>query len=120
MPLPEWTLFHLLENSAERAPDQVAVIDGARRLTYRELRTASARLARGLLDAGLRRGDRVGIWLEKSWEALAAMTAVTHAGGVYVNVNPQLKSAQVAHIMRDCQVRLLIERLVGCQPVNGC
>jgi acyl-CoA ligase (AMP-forming) (exosortase A-associated) len=108
MPLPEWTLFHLLENSAARAPDQVAVVDGARQLTYRELRTASARLARGLLDAGLRRGDRVGIWLEKSWEALAAMTAITHAGGVYVNVNPQLKSPQVAHIMRDCQVRLLI------------
>jgi acyl-CoA ligase (AMP-forming) (exosortase A-associated) len=108
MPHPEWTLFHLLENAAEREPTKLAVVDGARRFTYADLQQQSSRLARGLLDAGLKRGDRVGIWLEKSWEALLSMTAVVHAGGVYVNINPQLKSAQVSHIMRNCQVRMLI------------
>lgn len=107
-PMPEWTLFHLLENTAARAPDKVGVIDGATSLTWGEFRVASARLAQGLLDAGLRRGDRVAVWLEKSWEALVAMTAITHAGGVFVNVNPQLKSPQVTHIMRSCQVRMLL------------
>ncbi len=104
----EWTLFHLLENAAARDPSKVAVVDGARSFTWGEFRQQSARLAQALLEAGLRRGDRVGIWLEKSWEALVSMTAVVHAGGVYVNLNPQLKSAQVSHIMRNCQVRMLI------------
>ena len=104
----EWTLFHLLENAAARAPEKIAVVDGAKSWTYAQLRQQSARLAQGLLDAGLKRGDRVGIWLEKSWEALLSMTAVVHAGGVYVNLNPALKSAQVSHIMRNCQVRMLL------------
>lgn len=108
MPLPEWTLFHLLENTAERNPTKLAVIDGQRRFTWGDLREQSARLAQALLDAGLKRGDRVGIWLEKSVEALVSMTAITHAGGVFVNINPQLKSAQVSHIMRNCHVRMLI------------
>jgi acyl-CoA ligase (AMP-forming) (exosortase A-associated) len=107
-PLPEWTLFHLLENTAARSPDKVAIVDGAKTLTWGEFREASARLAGALLAAGLRRGERVGVWLDKSWEALAAMTAITHAGGVFVNVNPQLKSAQVTHIMHSCQVRVLL------------
>lgn len=105
---PEWTLFHLLENTAAARPDALAVIDGTRRLTWREFRERSARLAQALLDAGLRRGDRVGLWLEKSVEALVSMTAVVHAGGVYVNLNPQLKVAQATHIMRNCQVRMMV------------
>lgn len=122
MPHPEWTLFHLLENTAEREPSKLAVVDGSRRFTWAEFREQSARLAQGLLDAGLERGDRVGIWLEKSWEALVSMTAVAHAGGVYVNINPQLKSAQVSHIMRNCQVRVLIAEapFVRDEPVPPC
>jgi acyl-CoA ligase (AMP-forming) (exosortase A-associated) len=105
---PEWTLFHLLENAVERAPQAMAVIDGALQVTYADFRRQSARLAFALTKHGLKRGDRVGIWLDKSVEALVAMTAITHAGGVYVNINPQLKSAQVSHIMRNCNVRILI------------
>jgi len=104
----EWTLFHLLENAAQRAPQQVAVVDGDTRYTYAQLRALSARLAGALLAQGLRRGDRVGIYLEKSIEALVAMTAIAHAGGVYVNLNPQLRSVQASHIIQNCQVRMLV------------
>lgn len=108
MALPEWTLFHLLENSAARTPDQLAVIDGERQITYARLRDLSARLAHALTAQGLRRGDRVAIYLEKSVEALVAMTAIAQAGGVYVNINPQLRSTQAGHIVRDSQVRMVI------------
>lgn len=104
----EWTLFHLLENAAARGPEQVAVVDGERGVTYGELRRLSARLAQALGAQGLRRGDRVGIYLDKSVEALVAMTAIAHAGGVFVNLNPQLKSVQASHIVRNCQVRMVI------------
>jgi acyl-CoA ligase (AMP-forming) (exosortase A-associated) len=105
---PEWTLFHFLINSAERVPDNVAIVDGKRSYTFQELYTASARLGRALLEHGCKRGDRVGVYVEKSWEAVVAMTACTHAGLVYVNCNPLLKSAQVGHIMNNCQVRHMI------------
>ncbi|MGA9523191.1 MAG: AMP-binding protein [Myxococcaceae bacterium] len=110
MPIPhaEWTLFHLLLNAVERAPDKVAVIDGARRHTYRELLDASSRLARSLKENGLRRGDRIALYLDKSWEAIVGMMAAVHAGGVYVNINPLLRSAQASHILKNCGVRFLI------------
>ncbi|MDP2269666.1 MAG: AMP-binding protein [Archangium sp.] len=107
--LPEWTLFHLLQNAAERAPDQVAVVDDDKtRHTYGQLQQASARLAHALRAHGLKRGDRVGVYVEKSFEALAAMTACAHAGAVFVNINPLLKAAQVGHIMKNCGARQLI------------
>ena len=118
--LPEWTLFHLLQNAAERAPDKVAVVDDDKTShTYGELQQASARLAHALRAHGLKRGDRVGVYVEKSFEALAAMTACAHAGGVFVNINPLLKAAQVAHIMKNCGARQLIvdgEKLSGELP----
>lgn len=118
--LPEWTLFHLLQNAAERAPDEVAVVDDDKTShTYGELQQASARLAHALRAHGLKRGDRVGVYVEKSFEALAAMTACAHAGGVFVNINPLLKAAQVGHIMKNCGARQLIvdgEKLSGELP----
>jgi acyl-CoA ligase (AMP-forming) (exosortase A-associated) len=104
----EWTLFHMLQNAVERAPDKTAIVDNGREYTYADLLTQSSRLARALKANGLRRGDRVGIYLEKSWEAVLSMIAIGHAGGVYVNINPQLKSAQVTHIMKNCSVRQMI------------
>src|SRR5262245_37931309 len=105
VPHPEWTLFHMLLNAVERTPDKAAAVDAGRAYTHRDLRMGSSRLARALRHNGLQRGDRVGIYLEKSWEAVVAMLACVHAGGVYVNVNPQLKSAQVAHIVNNCSIR---------------
>jgi long-chain acyl-CoA synthetase len=53
-----WLLHHLL-TEASVAPDRPAVVDGARTLTYRALKTASLDCAAALRRAGLRRGDRV-------------------------------------------------------------
>ena len=96
----EWTLFHMLMNAVERTPDKTAIVCSGREYTYADLLMQSSRLARALKAGGLRRGDRVGIYLEKSWEAVLSMIAIGHAGGVYVNINPQLKSAQVTHVLR--------------------
>lgn len=107
--LPEWTLFHLLQNAAERAPDQLAIVDDDKTThTYGQLQQDSARLAHCLRANRVQRGDRVGVYVEKSFEALAAMTACAHAGAVYVNINPVLKGAQVGHIIKNCGARHLI------------
>ena len=68
----------------------------------------------------LARGDRVAIWLDKRIETVVASFAAPAAGGVFVPINPQLKPEQLAYILRDCQVRVLItspERLPLLAPV---
>jgi acyl-CoA ligase (AMP-forming) (exosortase A-associated) len=101
-------LHDLIEASATSRPDQVALYAGAERTTYRQLADLVASVGRGLANTGLRRGDRVAIYLPKCVPAVAAMFGASAAGAVFVPINPILKSAQVAHILRDSGARVLI------------
>ena len=64
--------------------------------------------AGGLIGLGLQRGERVAIYLEKRFETVIASFGAPAAGGVFVPLNPLLKAEQVAYILRDCNVRVLI------------
>ncbi|WP_047863792.1 acyl-CoA ligase (AMP-forming), exosortase A system-associated [Rubrobacter aplysinae] len=105
---PEFTFQDLLTNSLEQSPDKPAVVDGSDSHTYADLDRKSDALAAALLDGGIRRGQRVGVYMEKSWEAIVAMLAASKAGAAFVNINPLLKAQQVAYIAGDCDVRALI------------
>ncbi|MBI1395624.1 MAG: acyl-CoA ligase (AMP-forming), exosortase A system-associated [Betaproteobacteria bacterium] len=88
--------------------DRIAVRSGASQLTYGELAEACRTFAASLLDAGLGRGERVAIYLEKRPETVVAMFGASMAGLVFVPVNPLLKPEQVGHILADCNVRVLV------------
>jgi acyl-CoA ligase (AMP-forming) (exosortase A-associated) len=101
-------VHHLLQRSAVRFPDKEALVHGEDRLTYAELDKRTAGLAAGLQRAGLRRGDRVGIYLDPSVPQVLSIFGVSRAGGVFVPLNPLLFPDQIAHIANDCGVRGLI------------
>lgn len=101
-------LHHLIQFSAERNPDAIALSHSGIHLAYAELATASELCAAGLQTLGLARGERVAVYLEKRVETVVACFGTTTAGGAFVPVNPILKPAQVGHILRDCNVRVLI------------
>lgn len=105
---PEFTLHDLLYNAADRDPDKVAIVDGDAEYTYEDLARQSGALCSVLQDAGVKKGDRVGVLMEKSWEAIVAMLAASQAGTAYVNINPLLKAPQVQYIIGDCDIRVLI------------
>lgn len=103
------TLLHDIPlRTAERVPDSVAIRDASGEITYASLRDSIGRVAAGLRSIGLDRQQRVGIYLPKRPETVIAMFGVCAAGGVMVPVNPVLKAAQVGHILRDCDARVLI------------
>jgi len=66
------------------------------------------RAALGFAALGLKRGERIGIYLEKRFETVLAIFGASAAGCVFVPINPVLKPRQVGYIMRDCNIRLLI------------
>src|SRR6185503_13662958 len=68
------------------------------------------RLARTLIDAGLQPGDRVGIWLESSVEAIVSIFGVLKAGGIFTVINPQTTARQLTHILADSGAAALIAR----------
>jgi acyl-CoA ligase (AMP-forming) (exosortase A-associated) len=108
-------IFH----SARRTPAAPALAYGAARLDYADLAAAVADASQALLGAGIERAARVAVYLEKRIEAVAACFGAAHAGAVFVPVNPLLKADQVAFILADCNVRILVtsaERLRLLQP----
>ena len=107
-------------DSARRTPGAEALVYGARRLDYAGLAMAVERAAGALLAAGVQRGERVAVYLEKRIENVAAMFGAAAAGAVFVPVNPLLKAEQVAYILADCNVRVLLtspERLAQLDGV---
>ena len=121
--MPESTLLsELIAVAAKRAPHAAALTFGAQSLSYVELLAAIDRFAAGAVGLGLQRGERVAIYLEKRFEAVVASFGVAAAGAVFVPLNPLLKPEQVAFIMKDCDVRVLItspERLALLAEVLG-
>ncbi|HLU47230.1 MAG TPA: amino acid adenylation domain-containing protein, partial [Planctomycetota bacterium] len=88
--------------------DRDAVRFSGTALTYGELADRSRRLSRVLLDLGVRRGDRVGILLEKSLDVAVAIYGILRAGAAYVPLDPLAPPARSAFVLRDCGVRVLV------------
>lgn len=102
-------LSQLLAEAAARRPDHPAVEDeDGRSVTYRELAVAADRLATRLARWGVGRGDRVGLFLPKGIEAVAAVHGVLRAGGAYVPVDPTAPALRGAGILADGGVKAVV------------
>jgi fatty-acyl-CoA synthase len=90
----------LLARAAFMYPEKIGVVHGARRYTYAQFGERAWRLANGLREAGLKKGDRVATLLPNCPAMLEAHFGVPAAGGILVTVNTRLSSAEVEYILR--------------------
>ncbi len=106
---PLKSLPQLLDQSARRWPDHVAVEDPpAGAITYRELDALSDRVRDRLRRMGVRPGDRVGIYMRKSIDAVAALFGAMKGGAAYVPVDPAAPASRCAYILNDCSVAAVV------------
>ena len=89
----------LLAAAVDADPDAVAVVDGARELSYRELDQWSTRLARVLIEAGVGPERAVGVAMERSMELVVAWWALMKAGGAYVPVDSAHPVERIATVL---------------------
>ncbi len=109
-------LHELIRPDSER----IALKAGVHEITYRALTDEVAQAASLYLGLGLARHGRVAVYMDKRIDTVVAMFGAAAAGGVFVPVNPQLKAQQVAHILHDCNVEILVttpERLDALRAV---
>lgn len=99
---------NLVSYHAEMAPDAEALRYRQTALSYADLDARMQAIAGTLQQLGIAPDDRVAAYLEKRPETIVALFAAATAGAVFVPVNPVLKPAQVAHILRDCNARVLV------------
>jgi len=104
----KYLLQHLLINSAKKFPENEAVVFQDKSITYRELDETTNRLAKILIDKGIKKGDRVGIYLNKSIPSIISIFSILKAGAVYVPVDPKAPVSRVAYIIQNCGIECLL------------
>jgi amino acid adenylation domain-containing protein len=109
-------LQDLPSRSAEHGPERVAVIDGDRTMTYSELEQRASQVAQLLRSLGVSRGDRVGLYLDKSAESVVGLYGVLKAQAIYVPLDPDAPPRRLASVARDCELRCV---LTGGEKATG-
>lgn len=103
-----YLLQHLLTESAARLPEKEAIRFEGKELNYGQLDLLSNQVARTLQSAGVRKGDRVGIYVHKSLASIVSLFGILKAGGVYVPLDPNAPAKRLAYISRNCVIQVLL------------
>ena len=98
----------LLREAADRHPQLEALVDGAQRWTWAQLKDASTRIASGLQRLGVMRGDRVALLMANRAEFVLAFYAIAQRGAVAVPVSPRDSAKGIAFILNQCAARAVI------------
>jgi long-chain acyl-CoA synthetase len=104
---PQKPLFHFLEQSAEKYPDRACTIFKGAVTSFKEMNDLSDRLAAALADMGVKKGDRVGIFMPNTPQFVMAYFGILKAGGVVVATNPLYTPAEIEHQANDAGIEVM-------------
>lgn len=116
IPSTAQTLCEVFLASAASHADRVALQDTERALTYQELNQLSAAVANSLLDAGVRPGQRVGLYLARTVDLGVAILGVLRAGAVHVPLDPGWPEARISMVLDDAEVTFVLVDETGDLP----
>ena len=122
---PDIPVFHFLDEAARRFPERPCTIFKEAVTTYREMGLATDRLAGALSGLGVRRGDRVGLFLPNVPQFVLAYFAILKAGGVVVATNPSYTPPEIEHQVNDAGLQVMFVmgtaygKLKAVQPRTG-
>ena len=104
---PAIPLFGLLEESARKYPDSPCTIFKGAVITYSEMNKLTDQLAAGVASLGIKKGDRVGIFMPNTPQFVLTFFAILKAGGVVVSVNPLYKPMEIIHQVNDAGIEVM-------------
>ncbi len=97
-----------LTSSVKSSPHKVGLVFGKKRLSYSEMDKLSNKLANVLVSKGVKRGDRVGIYLDNSVETVCSVFGILKASAIFVIINSTTKPNKLAYILNNCRIKALI------------
>jgi hypothetical protein len=100
-------LYTLVDETAARIPNRIAIDFLGKTLTYGELLSAINEVAAGLQARGLKKGDRIGLLLPNTPYYVIMHYAILKAGGIVVNINPLYAEREIANLVRDSGLEML-------------
>ncbi|RBM10254.1 AMP-binding protein [Prauserella sp. PE36] len=110
VPLLGDTIGDNLDRTVQSFGDRDALVDRPKgqRWTYRELAAEVDALALGLLEKGIGKGDRVGIWAPNCAEWTFTQYATAKIGAILVNINPAYRSHELEYVLNQAGIRMLV------------
>ena len=104
---PKAPLFHFLEEAARKYPDRACTIFNGAVISYKEMNEQSDHMAAALVDLGVKKGDRVGIFMPNLPQFVIAYYGILKAGGVVVAVNPTYPPDEVLTPVNDANIEIM-------------
>ena len=105
--VPNVPLFHFLEESARKYPDRACTIFKGAVISYKEMNAITDRVAAALVDMGVKKGDRVGIFMPNTPQFVMAFFGILKAGGVVVATNPLYTPPEIEHQANDAGIEFM-------------
>ncbi|MGB8981374.1 MAG: AMP-binding protein, partial [Anaerolineales bacterium] len=104
---PDAPLFYFLDEAARKYPDRACTIFKGAVISYREMNALTDHMAAALVEMGVRKGDRVGIFMPNTPQFVIAYFGILKAGGVVVAVNPTYPPDEVVIPVNDANVEII-------------
>ena len=105
-----YTLSQILSQSALKVPNQIAFQSESESITYSEADQKTNQIAHLLINNGLKKGDRVGVFLNRNVKSALAVHGILKAGGVFVPIDVDAPTERIQFILDDCKIRHIISQ----------
>jgi long-chain acyl-CoA synthetase len=105
---PSVPLFQLLEESARKYPDKACTIFKGASVSYKEMNELTDRVAAALAGMGVKKGDRIGIFMPNTPQFVIAYFGVLKAGGVVVATNPLYSAREIEYQVNDAGIEIML------------
>lgn len=106
--IPQRLLGEALQISAKKNPSKTAIIIREKEFSFGLLKESAEKLTAHFVDSGIKKGERIAIYMNNSWESIVSIYAATLAGAVFVYINPQTKANKLQFILNDSVAKILI------------
>ncbi|MBU1852879.1 MAG: long-chain fatty acid--CoA ligase [Candidatus Omnitrophica bacterium] len=112
-------LVLLLKETSKRFPDKAALFYSDKKISYRDLYERSLKLAQGLKNLGIQKGDRVALFLLNSPEFIISYFAIISVNAICTPINNMFKEEELGFILKDSGAKVIISSVVFLDIINS-
>ncbi len=106
--IPEIPFGEMLWESAQRFPEKIALVFQGQKISYRELDGLANSCANALAKLGVKKGDRVALYMTNRPEYIISLYGIARLGAVFIPMNPTYKEGEIEHQLNDAEASFVI------------
>src|SRR4029453_9910139 len=106
--IPEIPFGEMLWESAQRFPEKIALVFQGQKISYRELDGLANSCANALAKLGVKKGDRVALYMTNRPEYIISLYGIARLGAVFTPMNPTYKEGEIVHQLNDAEASALV------------